>query len=75
VHVVNLHLQPDVLRQRLSRRGTYDDSRVERKVMAAERLRQDADENIDVTDLTPEDVSRQVVHWLAAELRAPGSSP
>ena len=67
VRVLNLHLDLDVLRDRLRRRGTYDAARIERKVMAAVGSHGEADENVDVTGLTPQEVAERVLVWLVKE--------
>lgn len=66
VRVLNLDLQPNVLRERLSRRGTYDPAQIERRIAAATVLRGEADENVDVTDAVPLAIADRILTWLAS---------
>lgn len=71
IRVANLHLDPEVLRRRLRSRPGYDEERIERKALAAEGLREEADENIDVSCLSEEGTASEVRRWLACELNRP----
>ena len=71
IRVLNLEIEADVLRRRLSRRPGYDEARIERKVTAAARLRDEADDNIALSGLGPTDVAGAVQRWLETELAAP----
>lgn len=67
LRVLHLHLDAGVVRERLAGRGTYDTARIERKVMAAAALSHEADETLDVTNMTPTEVSQRVLRWLSEE--------
>lgn len=66
VRVLNLDLQPKVLKERLARRGTYNPARIERKVAAATVLRGEADKNVDVTNAVPQAIADRILRWLAS---------
>lgn len=68
LRVLHLHLDPGVVRERLEGRGTYDNARIERKLVAATTLAQEADETLDVTNMTPTEVSQRVLRWLSGEV-------
>ena len=69
--VLNLDIDADELRRRLRRRPGCDEARIERKVVAAERLRREADANVTVSGLSPLELAGAVGHWLEKELAAP----
>lgn len=68
LRALNLHVQPDILRERLRTRTGYDVERIERKLVSAQELRADADDVIDVTGLSEVEVGTAVRSWIDREV-------
>lgn len=75
IHVLNLDLQGDAIRSRLRPRPGFDAARIERKVVQARELSEEADIDLDVTSLAPSQIADAVTRWMTETLQRSIGSP